>query len=49
MAYLVARQFEEEAGGPLAGISKEDKQTLEELEKQLAAFDTSSRNRCLQR
>ncbi len=40
MAYLVARQFEEEAGGPLAGISKEDKQTLEELEKQLAAFDT---------
>ena len=39
MAYLVARQFQEEAGGPLSGISKEDKQTLEELEKQLAAFD----------
>ena len=39
MAYLVARQFQEEAGGPLSGISKEDKQTLENLEKQLAAFD----------
>ncbi len=39
MAYLVSRQFREEAGGPLAGMSQEDKQRLEELEKQLAAFD----------
>ena len=39
MAYLVSRQFKEEGGGPLSGMSKEDKATLEELEKQLAEFD----------
>lgn len=39
MAYLVSRQFEEEAGGPLKSLSKEDKAALEELEKKLAAFD----------
>ncbi len=39
MAYLVTRQFQEESGGPLSGISKEDKEKLEELEKQLASFD----------
>lgn len=39
MAYLVARQFYEEGGGPLSGMSKEDKATLEEINKKLAAFD----------
>lgn len=39
MAYLVARQFTDEGGGPLAGMKKEDKETLAALEKELAAFD----------
>ena len=39
MAYLVTRQFEEEAGGPLSDIKKEDKEKLETLNKELAAFD----------
>ncbi|MCA9076789.1 MAG: PSD1 domain-containing protein [Planctomycetaceae bacterium] len=39
MAYLVSRQFEEEGGGPLKNMSKEDKGTYEELKKELAAFD----------
>lgn len=39
MAYLVSRQFEEEGGGPLKSMSAEDKKQLEELNKQLAAFD----------
>jgi mono/diheme cytochrome c family protein len=39
MAYLVARQFQEESGGPLSGISKEDKEKLAGLEKELATFD----------
>jgi len=39
MAYLVARQFYEEGGGPLSGMSKEDKATMEALEKQLAEFE----------
>ena len=39
MAYLVSRQFEEEGGGPLAKMSKEDKQKHDALKKQLAAFD----------
>jgi mono/diheme cytochrome c family protein len=39
MAYLVSRQFLEEGGGPLSGMKKEDKETLDALQKQLAAFD----------
>ncbi len=39
MAYLVSRQFLEEGGGPLSGMKKEDKESLEALQKQLAAFD----------
>ena len=33
MAYLVERQFQEEGGGPLAGMSKEDKKEYERLEE----------------
>jgi cytochrome c553 len=39
MAYLVSRQFLEEAGGPLKSITKEDKTTHEALKKELAEFD----------
>ncbi len=39
MAYLVSRQFEEEGGGPLKSINKEDKQKHEAMLKALAAFD----------
>ncbi|MDA1049628.1 MAG: PSD1 and planctomycete cytochrome C domain-containing protein [Planctomycetota bacterium] len=39
MAYLVTRQFEEEAGGPLKDIKKEDKEKLDALNEQLAMFD----------
>lgn len=39
MAYLVARQFEEEGGGPLKDMKKEDKEKYEALQKELAAFD----------
>ena len=39
MAYLVSRQFLEEAGGPLKSITKEDKAKYEALQKELAAFD----------
>ncbi|MDA7667790.1 PSD1 and planctomycete cytochrome C domain-containing protein [bacterium] len=39
MAYLVSRQFFEEAGGPLKNITKEDKATHEALKKELAEFD----------
>lgn len=39
MAYLVSRQFMEEGGGPLSKIAAEDKQRLEDLEAELAAFD----------
>jgi hypothetical protein len=39
MAYLVSRQFIEEAGGPLKNISKEDKEKHEAMLKELAAFD----------
>ena len=39
MAYLVSRQFIEEAGGPLKTITKEDKEKHEALLKELAAFD----------
>ena len=39
MAYLVSRQFIEEAGGPLKNITKEDKERHEVLLKELAAFD----------
>ncbi len=39
MAYLIVRQFTDEGGGPLAGMSKEDKAKLEELKKSLSAFD----------
>jgi hypothetical protein len=40
MAYLVERQFEEEGGGPLANLSKEDKEQHEALQKELAEFDS---------
>ena len=40
MAYLVERQFEEEAGGPLANLSKEDREALDALEQELAEFDS---------
>ncbi|WP_164100814.1 PSD1 and planctomycete cytochrome C domain-containing protein [Candidatus Laterigemmans baculatus] len=39
MAYLIGRQFEEEGGGPLKSMKKEDKARYEELKKQLAEFD----------
>jgi len=39
MAYLVSRQFIEEGGGPLKDMKKEDKEELEALQKELAAFD----------
>ncbi|HSG71977.1 MAG TPA: DUF1549 and DUF1553 domain-containing protein, partial [Planctomycetaceae bacterium] len=39
MAYLIERQFEEEGGGPLKSIKKEDKEKLDALNKQLAEFD----------
>lgn len=39
MAYLVSRQFEEEAGGPLKSMSKADKAKHAELKKELARFD----------
>ena len=39
MAYLVSRQFLEEAGGPLKNITKEDAAAYESLKKELAAFD----------
>ena len=39
MAYLVSRQFEEEGGGPLAKMSKEDKGEHETLKQALSRFD----------
>ncbi len=39
MAYLVARQFEEEGGGPLKSMKKEDEVAYEALKKSLAAYD----------
>jgi hypothetical protein len=39
MAYLVERQFEEEGGGPLANMSKEDKERHNALQTELAEFD----------
>ena len=39
MAYLVARQFEEEGGGPLKNMKKEDEATYESLKKSLATYD----------
>ena len=39
MYYLIARQFEEEGGGPFKSLSKEDKAKREELQKELAKFD----------
>jgi hypothetical protein len=39
MAYLVSRQFEEEAGGPLKDIKKDDEAKYEDLKKALAAYD----------
>ena len=39
MAYLVSRQFLEEAGGPLKEITKEDKAAYEALKMELAKFD----------
>lgn len=38
MAYLVSRQFEEEGGGPLRGMSKEDKKKHEALQEKLEKF-----------
>jgi hypothetical protein len=37
MAYLVSRQFVEESGGPLSGMSKEDKARYDALQEELAA------------
>ncbi len=39
MAYLVSRQFHEEAGGPLNAMTKADKVKHDALKKELAAFD----------
>lgn len=39
MAYLVSRQFLEEGGGPLQGMSEEHKAAHQALEKELAEFD----------
>lgn len=39
MAYLVSRQFEEEGGGPLKSIKKEDKERYDDLLEELAKFD----------
>ena len=39
MAYLVSRQFNEEGGGPLKSMKKEDKEAYEKLKKELASFD----------
>ncbi|GIW99585.1 MAG: cytochrome c [Pirellulaceae bacterium] len=39
MAYLVERQFEEEGGGPLKSMSKEDKAKYEQLQQELAKFN----------
>ena len=39
MAYLVSRQFEEEGGGPLKNMEKEDHILHQKLLKELAAFD----------
>lgn len=39
MAYLVSRQFEEEGGGPLKGMKKEDQEKLDALKEELAALD----------
>ena len=39
MAYLVARQFEDEAGGPLKSMKKADKAAYERLKKELSQFD----------
>ncbi len=40
MAYLVARQFEEEGGGPLKSMKKADKAEHERLKKELAKFNS---------
>ncbi|MFK7821517.1 MAG: PSD1 and planctomycete cytochrome C domain-containing protein, partial [Planctomycetaceae bacterium] len=39
MAYLIARQFEDEAGGPLKTMKKADKAEYERLKKELAKID----------
>ncbi|MEZ6038965.1 MAG: PSD1 and planctomycete cytochrome C domain-containing protein [Planctomycetaceae bacterium] len=39
MAYLISRQFEEEGGGPLKSMKKEDKEKYDALKKELAEFD----------
>ena len=39
MAYLVSRQFWEEGGGPLRGMSKEDKAKHKALKEKLAEYD----------
>jgi len=39
MAYLVARQFYEEGGGPLSGLKTEDKEKYDALNTELATFD----------
>jgi cytochrome c553 len=41
MAYLVSRQFEEEAGGPLKSMKKADKAKYEEFKKELAKFNST--------
>lgn len=39
MTYLISRQFEEEGGGPLKSIKKEDKAKYDALKKELAKLD----------
>ena len=39
MAYLVSRQFEDEGGGPLKDMKKDDKVKYDSLQKELAAFN----------
>jgi Protein of unknown function (DUF1553)/Protein of unknown function (DUF1549)/Planctomycete cytochrome C len=39
MAYLISRQFYDEAGGPLKTMKKEDKAKYDALNKELATFD----------
>ena len=39
MTYLIGRQFLDEAGGPLKSMTREDKAQLEQLQKELSAWD----------
>ncbi len=39
MAYLISRQFWEEAGGPYNGMKKEDQELRKQYQEELAKFD----------